>query len=188
MSREPRLRAAGTVARVVLSLFSGVLYIGACAAPVIHLKGEFLPLKFTGLDALMYGWVPLFTIPWSANIFLAVGWILLLCNQNKLALGFGIAATLAGLTTWAFFQTLLVGYYLWQTSLLALPLSALLMSRRSSRPTCPDPFPTGRRALPASRAGFRAATDCGNAGITAPTPIQAGTWPPSAIGPGHGPR
>jgi hypothetical protein len=130
MSREPRFRAMRALACVVVLLVIGSLYVAACACPAFEgdIPGPMGPSHrvVSGAFALGNGWIPPWTLPWSGNIFLLAGLILLLCDKDHLALGFGIAAALAGLTTWAFFQTLLVGYYLWQASLLALPLAALL--------------------------------------------------------------
>jgi hypothetical protein len=56
-----------------------------------------------GVDILLTGWRPPLTVPWSANLLLLGGWILLLCRKNAVAVGFGIAAALvglAGLSTW----------------------------------------------------------------------------------------
>ena len=81
-----------------------------------------------GVDILLTGWRPPLTVPWSANLLLLGGWILLLCRKNAVALGFGIAAAWAGLSTWALLPErtqLLVGSYLWQASLIVFALGAL---------------------------------------------------------------
>lgn len=87
-----------------------------------------------GLGALLLGWIPPLCIPWSANLLLLVGWVVLLCGRYRTALLLGVAASLAGLTTlgyWATMQweNLLIGYYLWQASLLLLALGAWNLSR-----------------------------------------------------------
>jgi hypothetical protein len=85
-------------------------------------------LEFSGFEALLTGWHRPLIIPWSANILLLIGWVLLLCRKVNGALLFGIAGVVAGLSTWAFsdyFEQLLVGYYLWQASLIAFAVGAL---------------------------------------------------------------
>ena len=84
-----------------------------------------------GVDILLTGWRPPLTVPWSANLLLLGGWILLLCRKNAVAVCFGIAAALvglAGLSTWELLperEQLLVGSYLWQASLIVFALGAL---------------------------------------------------------------
>jgi len=93
-------------------------------------------LEFSGFEALLAGWHRPLIIPWSANILLLIGWVLLLCRKVNGALPFGIAAVLAGLSTWAFsdyFEQLLVGYYLWQASLIAFAVGALTIRNQALR-------------------------------------------------------
>ena len=92
-------------------------------------------LEFSGFQALLTGWYRLLIIPWSANILLLIGWVLLLCRKVNGTLPFGIAAVLAGLSTWAFsdYFELLVGYYLWQASLLAFAVGALTIRNQALR-------------------------------------------------------
>src|SRR5262249_10235393 len=85
-------------------------------------------IEAQGVEVLLAGWPPPRIIPWSANLLLLGGWILLLCRKNAVALGFGIAAAWAGLSTWALLPErtqLLVGSYLWQASLIVFALGAL---------------------------------------------------------------
>jgi hypothetical protein len=139
---------------LVVSLIVASLYVTACACPAIEFEKRvprdygditlipeswYNPLP--GVGALVLGCVPPLIIPWSANLLLLVGWVLLLCNKNTVALGFGVAAALVGSSTWVFssvWKQLLVGYYLWQASLIAFALGALVL--RLWRPP-------GRRAL-----------------------------------------
>src|SRR4029079_5356037 len=90
-----------------------------------------------GIVALLLGWSPPQTIAWSANPLLVAGGILLLFKRNAAAVGLGIAAALAGLSTWALVNEqmqLLVGYYLWQGSLITFALVALAVWWWESRP------------------------------------------------------
>src|SRR5262249_49272236 len=85
-------------------------------------------IEAQGVEVLLAGWPDPQIIPWSANILLLVGWILLLCNKNAAGLGFGVGAVLAGLSSWALVPErtqLLMGSYLWFASLIAFALSAL---------------------------------------------------------------
>jgi hypothetical protein len=125
-----------------------LLYVAACACPAVKEKNRGLELinrllvslggkpdaqgpEYTeaqGVEVLLAGWPPPRIIPWSANLLLLGGWILLLCRKNAVALGFGIAAAWAGLCIWALLPErtqLLVGSYLWQASLIVFALGAL---------------------------------------------------------------
>ncbi len=85
-------------------------------------------IEVLGVETLLVGWRTPLIIPWSANFLLLIGWILLLCKKNTAALRFGVAAVLAGLSTWAFsyeWKQLLLGYYLWQASMVVFALGAL---------------------------------------------------------------
>src|SRR5262245_49489397 len=45
-------------------------------------------IEAQGVEILLAGWPSPRIIPWSANILLLAGWILLLCNKNAASLGF----------------------------------------------------------------------------------------------------
>ena len=135
----------------MVSLVVGLLYVAACACPAVKVKNPGPPIivnllvslgakpdvqgpedtELLGIEILLAGWRPPLTIPWSANLLLLGGWILLLCRKNAVAVGFGIAAALvglAGLSTWELLperEQLLVGSYLWQASLIVFALGAL---------------------------------------------------------------
>ncbi len=133
------------------SLVVGLPYVAACARPAIKAKNAGLELinaslasvggkpdaqgpeyvEVRGVEILLAGWRSPLIIPWSANLLLLGGWVLLLCRKNAGALGFGIAAALAGLaglSTWALLperERWLVGSYLRQASLMVVALGAL---------------------------------------------------------------
>jgi hypothetical protein len=125
------------LSRLAVTVAVGSLYVAACASPAIDYKppqnrdfGDITPYGVVlGIVTLLVGWMnPSLIIPWSANPMLLAGWILLLCKRTAIGLGFGLAATLAGLSTWVFIDEqmqLLLGYYLWQGSLVAFALGAL---------------------------------------------------------------
>src|SRR5215831_9911797 len=148
MSQKQQLGASSFLSRSMVSLVVGLLYVAACACPAVKEKNRGLELingllvslggkpdaqgpeyiEAQGVEVLLAGWPPPRVIPWSANILLLVGWMLLLCKKNTGGLCLGIAAVLAGLSTGALLpeQTqLLVGSYLWLASLIAFALSAL---------------------------------------------------------------
>jgi len=148
MSQKQQFGASSFLSRSMVSLVVGLLYVAACACPAVKVKNRGLELinlllvslggkpdaqgpeyvEVLGVEILLAGWRPPLTIPWSANLLLLGGWILLLCRKNAVALGFGIAAAWAGLSTWALLPErtqLLVGSYLWQASLIVFALGAL---------------------------------------------------------------
>jgi len=151
MSQKQQFGASGFLSRSMVSLVVGLLYVAACACPAVKVKNAGLALinallvslggkpdaqgpeyvEVLGVEILLAGWRPPLTIPWSANLLLLGGWILLLGRKNAVALGFGIAAALvglAGLSTWELLperEQLLVGSYLWQASLIVFALGAL---------------------------------------------------------------
>ena len=148
MSQKQQFGASSFLSRSMVSLVVGLLYVAACACPAVKVKNAGLALinallvslggkpdaqgpeyeEVLGVEILLAGWRPPLTVPWSANLLLLGGWILLLCRKNAVALGFGIAAALAGLSTWSLLPEraqLLVGSYLWQASLIVFALGAL---------------------------------------------------------------
>jgi hypothetical protein len=151
MSRPLPPRTPGSPLRWAALAFIGALYVAACATPCVEFAGEppardVGDLRFfpdvqagpqLGITALALGWSPPWTIPWTANAVLLVGAILLALKRNGAALYCGIAAALLGFGTWALFPfddkliRLLVGYYLWQASLLALAVAAALLLLRA---------------------------------------------------------
>jgi hypothetical protein len=175
MTRKRRLNVASFVARVYVSLVVATLYFAACVSPAVEwvdvprVSRDFGDIQLfhnwetgsrIGLWALVFGWSPPWTIPWSANLLLVIGWVLLLLNKNTLAWSFGTAAALLGLSTWALRHTsndvqlnLRVGYYLWQASLIVFAVGSMAIwlrernaprrpqSRELSDPTVPPGEP-----------------------------------------------
>ena len=148
MSQKQQLGASSFLSRLMVSLVVGLLYVAACACPAVKVENPGPPIivnllvslgakldvqgpedaELLGVETLLEGWHRPLIIPWSANILLLIGWILLLCKKNTAALSFGAGAVLAGLSTWAFsdvWKQLLLGYYLWQASLVTFALGAL---------------------------------------------------------------
>ena len=128
--------------RLAVSLVVWALYLAACVAPAVDISYEgtnhmalFRPQDVPGFIALLVGWEKPRTLPWSANLFFVAGWICL-CRKNAVAaLILGIAAALLGLTSWIFipepYNNLLVGYYLWQLSLVLFALGSFLIWHRT---------------------------------------------------------
>lgn len=145
MSQKQQLGASSFLSRLMVSLVVGLLYVAACACPAVKVENPGPPIivnllvslgakldvqgpedaELLRVETLLEGWHRPLIIPWSANILLLIGWILLLCKRNTAALSFGAGAVLAGLSTWAFsdvWKQLLLGYYLWQASLVTFAL------------------------------------------------------------------
>jgi hypothetical protein len=121
-----------------------LLYGIACVIPAVyfdtgppgghnfHLGSPF------GYTALLCGWIPPFTLAWSANIAFVTGCVLLLCRRYYAASTAGWVAAVLGLTTWALvafreIPYLLPGYYLWQASLITLATGARSLSRPTDK-------------------------------------------------------
>jgi hypothetical protein len=122
------------------------LYVAACLSPAVHVEGfpsttgpRENPARL-GIVALALGWslgipgtnfsagCPSF-IPWSANWLFFAGLGFLLASRFETAAWCGAAATVLALGTWATaVQQLLIGYYLWHTSMFVLMIGAYLLS------------------------------------------------------------
>ena len=153
MSHQLPARPVGFGGRWIALLAVAALYITSCATPAIEFAAErpatdFGDLRFLpdyeagpqlGITALACGWAPPWTLPWLANVALLTGAIFLILRKNRWALGSGIVAALLALSTWALFNyderliRLLVGYYLWQASMLALIGGAGILAVRGAR-------------------------------------------------------
>jgi hypothetical protein len=111
-----------------------LLYVAACLTPVARIDDgiptsdlDFKDGSPIGLVVLLFGWTGGNNgLPWSANVVLALGMLFLLLGRLRLAAVAGAVASLLGLTTWWVlrYSPLLVGYYLWQASLLLLAVGA----------------------------------------------------------------
>jgi hypothetical protein len=127
-----------------------LLFLSACLLPCIDCGPGRVPSSdgdfpdFTegshlGLAVLLLGWGGAnHGVPWSANVFLGLGLLCLGLRQPRAAAVLGLIASCLGLTTWAMNwftrphdYRVMVGYYFWQASLLALAAGALWVSRRS---------------------------------------------------------
>jgi hypothetical protein len=125
-----------------------LLFLLACFLPCIDCRSEvpssdpgfpdFTAGRHLGLMILLLGWGGGNQgVPWSANVFLALGLLFLGSRQPRPAAALGVIASGLGLTTWALNSfsrpheyRMLVGYYFWQASLLVLAAGALWVSRR----------------------------------------------------------
>lgn len=132
--------------RLAVSLVVASLFVAACASPAVDYKppqtrdfGDITPYGvYHGIGALLFGGAAA-PLPWSANLLLLSGWVLLLIRMNAAALGVGAAAAVLGLTAWLDGQfELLLGYYLWQSSLIALALGALVLFLRERGAAAPE--------------------------------------------------
>jgi hypothetical protein len=87
-----------------------------------------------GLLILLFGWGGGNNgVPWSANVFWAAGVFCLAKGCYRLATTAGVIAAALGLTTWWIrrYDTMMVGYYIWQASLLLLAVGAAWIARGS---------------------------------------------------------
>jgi hypothetical protein len=128
-----------------------LLFLLACFLPCIDRGPEtrssdpgFLDLTagwHFGLAILLFGWGGENNgVPWSANVFLALGLLCLSARLPRTAGVLGIIASGLGLTTWLLnlFSRehdyhVMVGYYFWQGSHLVLAAGGLWASRSSRR-------------------------------------------------------
>jgi hypothetical protein len=118
-------------------------YVAACFTPAIYVDDgistsdlDFKEGSPIGLVILLFGWSGGNNgIPWSANIFLALGLPPLLLGRFRAAFVLGGIASALGLTTWPVwgYDRMLAGYYLWQASLLSLTTGAGYAAWRQSR-------------------------------------------------------
>jgi len=141
-----RVPAEGGAVRAVVAV--GLLYGLACLLPAIRCRAGAAPAdgwdfewgRHPGLALLLWGWGGGNNgAPWSANVALALGAWCLLAGRRRAALLGGVLAAVLGLTTWWVRRsdTLLVGYYLWQASHLALAAGAARALARRPRPARP---------------------------------------------------
>jgi hypothetical protein len=124
-----------------------VLYVSACASPtiqhVVPVRGPAPNSARPGYVALMLGWIPPVTIPWSANALVLAGWLLRGYRGYAVTLRLGIAAFLLSLTAWFLFSydATRIGLYLWQASFIAFILWAYAASvEAQGREQKPDPM------------------------------------------------
>ena len=125
-----------------------LLYGIACAVPAAYFTPDvgghnLHPGSPIGLSALLLGWLPPYTIAWSANIPFLVGCVLFLMGRYRPAAYAGWAASALGLTTWALvinreIPYLLPGYYLWQASFVVLAVGARALAGPESKDRTPE--------------------------------------------------
>lgn len=119
----------------VLSVVVACGYYASCILPVAYFdEGGTVCTAIrmgtpTGFAALFMGWLPPWTIPWSANVLLAVGSGQLYRRNFSAAARCGGTAIVLGLTTWGyvaigFIPHLLPGYYVWMATLLTFSIGA----------------------------------------------------------------
>jgi hypothetical protein len=108
------------------------LYAVACACPAYYetpfaLDGPAVGGPVPGWSVLAFSWLlallyPPAFIPWAANFLLLGGWVAFRRGRVRRAAVCGCAAVVAGFASFAMphaeVERLLLGYYLWQASLL----------------------------------------------------------------------
>jgi len=128
-----------------------LLFLLACFLPCIDCGPEvpssdpgfpdFTAGWHLGLLILLFGWSGgNHGVPWSANVFLALGLLCLWFRRYRTAGVLGIVASGLGLTTWSlnWFSRphdyhVMVGYYCWQASQLVLAVGALWAGQAALR-------------------------------------------------------
>src|SRR4051812_26174271 len=118
-SGKRRYKLAGTTATIV-----ALLYAAACFTPAIRVDDgipssdlDFKLGTVPGLFILLLGWTGGNNgVPWSANVFLGGGLLLLALKRFRGAAVLGVLAAALGLTTcWVWGAgNLRLGYFLWQ--------------------------------------------------------------------------
>jgi hypothetical protein len=145
---EPRMANDATETRD--NLVGGVglavvaLWLLACLLPCVDCGpaipygeldfGVFDRGSHVGLEILLFGWSGGNNgLPWSANLFLVFGLLCLWTRRLRRAVVLGTIASVLGLTTWWVrrYDTLMVGYYFWQSSQLVLVGGTIWAIRRS---------------------------------------------------------
>ena len=108
----------------MLVLLAGGFYGAACGLPAVQLgpAGTQGGQPAFGYQGLILGWMPPFTIAWSANLFFLAGIVLLVFGKLKPAAACGWLAVLAGLTTHILAEAALTGYFCWMGALLILAI------------------------------------------------------------------
>jgi hypothetical protein len=117
---------------LILCLTLG-LYGLACATPAVHGAGGDL----LGLALLGRRWLApapaILGVPWSANVLFGAGLLCVACGRYRAASVLGWTAVLLGLTSWTMTEEdYLLGYYLWQASLVLLALGAGVLAAHAS--------------------------------------------------------
>jgi hypothetical protein len=139
---------------VVMVVFLGVfgLFAAACFLPCVDCgrvladsSGDVAGSDFlgergshSGLELLLVGWCGGNNgVPWSANVFLFLGYGGFVFRRYRAAAVLGLIATALGLSTWWVrrYDTLMVGYYVWQASQFVLAAGALWALHSTRRHT-----------------------------------------------------
>jgi hypothetical protein len=130
-----RMMAAGLVA---------ALFVAACCCPAVRVSASLgrlgaWPEEQVGLTVLIFGWLTPYLPAWVANPALLAGWLALLREECRWAVGLGMAAFALGLTAWpgllesterSSTSPVLIGldtgYYLWMSSMVVLVFGAVV--------------------------------------------------------------
>jgi hypothetical protein len=122
--------------RKVVMIGFGVAYALSLITPVQNDRGgaaNYHVGVVPGFLALALGWIPPSTVPWSANILVLIGWVFFWRRKLTAALWFGVAAALLAFTApWlsdASMGKLLIGFYLWEVSLIIFALGTFALRR-----------------------------------------------------------
>jgi hypothetical protein len=140
---RPDAAVGGLVVLAVFGLYQVACFLPSidCGPPIVNSSGDVAGSDLlgergshAGLELLLVGWCGGNNgVPWSANVFLLLGWACLMLRRLRAGAAFGFIATVLGLTTWWVrrHDTLMVGYYVWQASHFVLAGGALWAIRSS---------------------------------------------------------
>ncbi|GEM_PF-2890335 len=121
------------------------IYAVACVSPTVYFDNGgtvCTGMRFgtpIGWMALLFGWIPPFTVAWAANPVFLVALVLFGVRKYTAAsVAAGVAVALAATTPLLLFvgaRGLEVGYVLWQSSFIVLLLGSLWSRRRDNSTT-----------------------------------------------------
>jgi len=131
------------LARSLIVLATGLLYLSACLAPALRVPTfDSDHEDVTGFQVLLLGWLLPLTIPWSANVVLLSSAFCLLRGQYRASFHLGRVACALGLTSWLFVALLgakpVIGCYIWHASLLVLTGGAHLLRQYTETAATPE--------------------------------------------------
>jgi hypothetical protein len=117
--------------RIIAASSIALIYVAACASPAIRDANGTL----AGVNCLFYGLLQI-SPPWLANPALLLGWLCLFPRQYMVSIVFGIIALGLGSMTKEVMgeDELLVGFYLWRSTSVALIVAAVIFRLRADPP------------------------------------------------------
>ena len=132
---------------IAILLAVAAMYAVACVSPTVYFDNGgtvCTGMRFgtpIGWQALLFGWIPPFTVAWAANPAFLVALVLFgIRKYTAASVAAGVAALLAATTPFLLFmgaRGLEVGYALWQATFVALLLGSLWSRKCDNPPSRP---------------------------------------------------